>query len=250
MRNTMLLKKIVLFTFFLACSISFSATMASTPQKYFFSTSLGPSWTNSGEGQTIYFESDLLKGFEPTNLNNSNLMFNGEFFFGIEKQYFKKIQSEFGLAVYISTPAKLNGYILEDASPELINYKYQYKISHEHFVIKSKWITENDYQLNPYISGSIGLGFNYSYHYQESPLLYQEPSFPGFQSRFNTSFIYSVGVGFRRPINEHFFGEVGYQLVSWGASGLNKASGQPINDSLKLSNLISQGIEFTLTYLK
>ncbi len=229
---------------------SLAGTMGDLSHKYFFSASLGPSWTNSDQAQTVYYESDLIKSFQPSNLTNSNLMLNGELFFGINKQYFKNIQSEFGLSVYISSPAKLGGYVLEDANPDLLNYQYQYKISHEHLAVKTKWITENEYQLNPYLSGSIGLGFNYSYGYQASPLLFQEVLFPGFQSNFNTSFVYSFGAGFRRPITLHLSVDVGYQLVSWGGSSLSKAQGQAINDALSLGNLLTQGIEFTFTYLQ
>lgn len=225
-----------------------AGTMGRPPNNYFISLSGGPSWTNAGKSQTIELQPDLVKAYVPENLTNSNILGNGEIYAGMQKSFFQQIQSQFGLAVYWSSFAKLNGFVQEDANPNFQNYSYQYKIDHWHIAAKTKWIAENAYNMNPYFSGSIGVGFNHSTDYVETPLIFQEIDAPPFQSKTKVSFVYSLGTGFQHTVNEHISVSLGYQFVSWGASALNRAEGQTTGNGLSLNNLYTHGIEFNISY--
>lgn len=215
---------------------------------YFVAISGGPSWTSTGDYQVITLQPAVVKAYVPDNLSNSNLMGNGELFVGKQLSFYPQIQSQFGLDLYISSYAQLNGFVQEDADPNFQNFTYQYRIGHGHIAFKSKWIFENMYNLNPYLSGSIGLGFNRSYDYAESSMIHQEIPAPAFRAHTQAAFTYSVGAGFQYSINQQLAASVGYQLVSWGSSNLDSAVGQFIGKGLSLSNLYTQGLEFTVSY--
>jgi opacity protein-like surface antigen len=246
----MILKKNTFGLFLLCfCLFAYAGDMGSKSNNdYFVSLSGGPDWTNAGSSQTIALEPDVSKIWVPQNLTNSNILGNVEIFTGIQKSFFEQIQSQFGLAVYWSGVAKLNGFIQEDGDSGFENTSYQYKINHWHVALKTKWIAENSINMNPYLSGSIGVGFNHSFDYSVTPRILQEVPIPPFQSKTRTAFSYSLGAGFQHTVNSHITIALGYQLVSFGASALDRAEGQTFGRGLSLSNLYTQGIEFNVSY--
>jgi hypothetical protein len=217
--------------------------------EYFVSLSGGPSWANTGSIQIIVLQPDLSNNYNPNNLNNSNIIGNGELFAGMQKSFFPQVQSQFGLAIYVSSFAKLNGFIQQNGDSGFQNYSYKYKIQHSHVALKSKWIAENSYNMNPYISGSIGVGFNRSYGYESTPLIFQVVPNPPFQSRSQVALTYSLGAGFQHIVNQHLSMGLGYQLVSWGANSLDRAEGQTLGKGLSLSTLYTHGVEFNVSYI-
>ena len=246
----MMLKKYYWGVVPLCCSLFvYAGDMGSKPSNnYLIALSGGPGWTNAGSNQIIALQPDVIKAYVPQNLNSANALGNAEIFAGIQKSFFEHVQSQFGLVAYWSSFAKLNGFVQDDADPNFQNYSYQYKISHWHVGLKSKWIVENSLNMNPYLSGSIGIGFNRSYDYNSTPLIYQVVAIPPFQSNTRTAFSYSLGAGFQHTINQRFTVALGYQLASWGSSSLDHAAGQTSNKGLSLGNLYTQGIEFNISY--
>ena len=132
----MMFKKIslglILFSFNLIAHAEQTDTQSKPCYNYFISLSGGPGWTNAGKSQTIAFEPDVVNTYVPKNLTNSHVMINGELFLGVQESFFDHIQSQFGLALYASSLANLNGYMQVDGNPNFQNYAYQYKINHEH----------------------------------------------------------------------------------------------------------------------
>jgi hypothetical protein len=216
-------------------------------QNPFISISVGPSWSQPGATQTIALQPDVIDTY--AHQTPINTLANGEVFFGIQRDLFQHVVGQFGLAFYISSPANLNGSIQVDGDPNFQNYTYQYRINHEHIALKSKWIFQQSLNINPYISGSVGVGFNRSYQYAVTPIIFQALPMPLFQSNTQTVVSYSLGGGFQRTFGQHITAAVGYQFVSWGASHLAPASGQTSAKGLGLSNVYSQGIEFNISYL-
>ena len=229
--------------------LAHAGEMGHASHDYFISISAGPSWTNSGSSQTIALQPDLIKSYVPQSRTNTNGLVNGEIFLGVQKKILQQILGQVGIAFYVSSPKKLKGYIQEDGSPDFQNYAYQYQVRHEHIALKSKWIFEQSRQINPYIHGGIGLGFNRSYGYSITPLIFQELPSPPFQSNTHVALSYSLGAGFQHALSQHCTVALGYQLVSWGASNLDPASGQTSSKGRGLNNLYSQGIEFNISYL-
>lgn len=227
-----------------------AGTMGSVaPRDYFVALSGGLSWTNSGSSQVILLEPDLLNNYIPNNINNSNLLGNGEFFAGIQRSFFPQVQSQFGVAFYLSSFAKLNGYIQQDGDSGFQNYTFQYKVQHSHLALKTKWIAENAYNMNPYLSGSIGVGFNRSYGFAASPIVLQAPPMPPFQDKNRTAFTYTLGAGFQHTVSEHLSFGLGYQFVSWGANSLARTEGQSLSNGLHLNSIYTHGVEFNISYL-
>jgi len=216
---------------------------------YFISISAGPSWTNVNSTQNIALQPDVVNTYISQNPSKTNILANGEIFFGFQSYFFKQIQSQYGLALYASSTKKLNGYIQVDGDPNFQNYADQYQLNHEHIALKSKWIFENSFNTNPYVSGSLGVGFNHSHGYSITPLIFQAVPMPAFQANTEISLSYSVGAGFQRNLNKHVKVALGYQLVSWGKSHLAPANEQTSSSGLNLNNLYTQGIEFNLNYL-
>ncbi|MCX7117287.1 MAG: porin family protein [Legionellales bacterium] len=214
---------------------------------YFISISAAPSWTHVGSTQTIALQPDVIKAYVPRGPDHQTLG-NGEIFLGVQKSFFQQVTSQFGLAIYASSPATLGGFIQEDASPNFQNYTYQYQISHGHIGLKTKWIAENSFNINPYLGASIGVGFNRSYGYTITPLIFQEVPAPPFQSTTKVVFSYGINAGFQHTLNQHFTCAIGYQLVSWGSSNLAQAAGQTSSRGLGLNNLYTQGVEFNVSY--
>lgn len=246
----MILKKYSLGLFPLCFGLlAHAGGMGSKPDNnYFIALSGGPGWTNAGSSQTITLTPDVTKTWVPQNLANASILGNGEIFAGIQKSFFEHVQSQFGLSVYWGGNAELNGFMQEDGDPGFQNFSYQYDISHWHVALKSKWIAENTFNMNPYLSGSIGVGFNHSYSYSLTPVILQEVVIPPFESNTRASLTYSLGTGFQHTVNSHMTVALGYQLVSWGVSSLDRADGQTSGGGLRLSNLYTQGIEFNISY--
>ncbi len=228
---------------------AFAGEMGHASHDYFVSISIGPSWTTPGSTQRIALQPDVINTYVSQNPSNTNVLVNGEIFLGVQSSFFQQIQSQFGLAFYASSPAKLTGYIQVDGDPNFQNYADQYKINHENIALKSKWIFENSVHINPYLTGSLGVGFNRSYGYSITPLIFPAVPMPPFKANTQVTLSYSAGAGFQRDLNQHVKVAVGYQFVSWGSSHLAPASGQTSTKGLSLNNLYTQGIEFNLTYL-
>ena len=227
----------------------FAGEMGHTTHDYFISISAGPSWTKPSSTQTIALQPDVVDSYVLQNLNNTTFLGNGEVFLGVQYHFFEKIQSQVGVAFYASSFAKLRGYIQVDGDPDFQNYTYQYQMNHEHIALKSKWIFEQPLHINPYVSGGIGVGFNRSYEYSITPLIFQAVPMPPFQPNTQVALSYSLGAGFQRDLSQHFAVALGYQFVSWGAGHLDPARGQTSSKGLGLNNLYTQGIEFTISYL-
>ena len=246
----MMLKKTTFCLFLLGLgSFGYAGDMGvAQKSNTFFAVSGGPSWTNTGSSQTIALQPDVVKAYVPQTLTNSNVLGNLEIVAGVQKSYFDHVKSQFAVALYWSSFATLNGFIQEDADPNFQNFSYQYKISHGHIALKTKWIAENALNLNPYVSGSVGLGFNRSYGYNATPIILQEVAAPPFQSNTKAALSASFGAGFQHTLNSQITLALGYQLVSWGSSALDRAVDQTRGEGLGLSTLYTQGIEFTISY--
>lgn len=228
---------------------AFAGEMSHASHDYFLSMSVGPSWTSPGSTQSIALQPDVINTYVSQNPSNTNVLVNGEIFLGVQTYFFQQIQSQFGLAFYASSPAKLKGYIQVDGDPNFQNYADQYKINHEHIALKSKWIFENSFNISPYVTGGLGIGFNRAYGYSMTPLIFPAVPMPPFQSYTQVALSYSAGAGFQRALSKHLKVAVGYQFISWGACHLAPASEQTSSKGLSLNNLYTQGIEFNLTYL-
>ena len=208
--------------------------------------SIGPVWESAGNTQTFYLAPNIEKTYAANHA--SHALVDGEIFLGIQKPLREKLDGQIGLAVATTGNASLSGHIWDDADPQFNNYTYDYQVRHTHLALKGKLLNDRGYIVTPWVSGSLGVGFNQSHAFSNTPSISEAVVMPNFASQTTTAFTYTVGAGVQRHLNQHWQAGVGYEFADWGKSQLNRASGQTLNNGLSLSHLYTNGFLFNLTY--
>jgi opacity protein-like surface antigen len=209
--------------------------------------SLGPVWENTGDTQTFYLTPNIEKTYAAN--NTSNALIDGELFLGMQKLLRQQLESHIGLALATTSHAALSGIVWDDAQPQFNNYTYGYQVRHTHVALKGKLLMDTDYVVSPWVSGSLGVGFNVAHDFKNTPLISEAVIMPNFTSHTVTSFTYTLGVGIEHSINQHWQTGIGYEFADWGRSQLGRASGQTLNSGLSLAHLYTNGFLINLTYL-
>lgn len=209
--------------------------------------SLGSIWEHGGSTQTFYLAPEIEKSYVAS--QSTNALFDGEVFLGAQKTLSQILQGQLGLAVAATSNSNLNGVIWDDADPQFSNYTYGYKIQHTHVAVKGKLLVDAGLWLTPWVSGSLGVGFNDAHGFHSTPTLFEALPTPGFSSQTQTAFSYTVGAGVQKILNEHWQAGVGYEFADWGKSQLGRATDQILNSGLTLNHLYTNGILFNLTYV-
>lgn len=209
--------------------------------------SLGPVWESGGKTQTFYLASEIEKTYAAN--SDTHTLFDGEVFLGFQKVLSQNLQGQLGLAIAATSNASLSGAIWDDADPEFANYVYEYQIQHTHIAAKAKLLADMGYWVTPWISGSLGVGFNYANSYSNTPIIFEAIPNENFKSHTETTFTYTVGAGVQKALNNHWQVGVGYEFADWGKSNLNRAAGQTLNSGISLNHLYTNGVMFNLTYL-
>ena len=208
--------------------------------------SAGPVWEQAGKTQSFYLTPEIEKTYAAH--QSTNALANGELFIGMQKKLSTSIQTQLGLAVAATSDASLSGLIWDDTDPRFANHSYRYKIQHSHVAVKSKILMDKGYWLTPWISGSLGVGFNSAHAFQNTPLIYEAIVNPNFASHTQTAFTYTLGAGVQKALNQHWQVGVGYEFADWGKSQLGRAAEQTLNNGIGLNHLYTNGILFNLTY--
>ncbi len=65
--------------------------------------------------------------------------------------------------------AKLQGVIWDDADPKFDNYSYLYKVRNTRVALKGKLLLDKGYWLMPWVSASLGVGFNRAHDFTNTP---------------------------------------------------------------------------------
>ncbi len=236
-------------TFFCTQSIAGTMGPTETPKDWAWvgAISAGPVWENAGQTQTFYLAPNIIKTYAA--LNTTHVLADGEIFLGVQKQLPKRLQAQLGLAVSTASNAKLSGYIWDDADSTFNNYNYSYEIEHTHIAAKAKLLIDRGHWFIPWLSGSLGVGFNRSRNFQSTPLISEAVAIPNFASHNETSFVYTLGAGIQRIFNQHWQVGAGYEFADWGQNQLSRASGQTLNTGLSLNHLYTNGVLFNVTYV-
>lgn len=208
--------------------------------------SLGPVWENAGTTQTFYLTPNIEKTYAAN--HSSHALVNGELFVGLQRPLREKLEGQFGLAVATTSNASLSGHVWDDADPLFNNYTYQYQVQHTYLALKGKLLADRGYIVAPWVSGSLGIGFNQAHDFSNTPTISQAVVMPNFANNTTTAFTYTLGVGVERKLNQHWQAGVGYEFSDWGRSQLSRAPGQTSNNGLSLSHLYTNGFLFNLTY--
>lgn len=208
--------------------------------------SAGPVWQNGGTTQTFYLTPTIEKTYAAN--TTTRALFDGEVFVGVQKSLSHTLQGQLGLAIAATSNAKLSGMIWDDADSEFNNYTYSYKIQHTHVAVKGKLLADMGYWLIPWISGSLGVGFNNAHSFANTPTIFEAIPNANFTSNTETALAYTVGAGVQKALSTHWQIGVGYEFSDWGKSQLHRAQGQTIGSGLGLSHLYTNGLLLNLTY--
>jgi opacity protein-like surface antigen len=209
--------------------------------------SAGPVWQNGGKTQTFNLAPEIRKSYIAN--TNTQTLFDGEVFLGLQKRLTATVLGQLGVAVAATSNAELSGRIWDDADPQFDNFIYRYKIQHTQVAAKAKLLTDLGFWVMPWLSGSVGIGFNHAHSFDNIPTIFEALPTPNFSSRNTNSFTYTVGAGLQKPLSEHCQVGVGYEFADWGRSALGRAVGQTLNTGLVVNHLYTQGVLFNVTFL-
>ncbi|HCD9576658.1 TPA: porin family protein [Legionella pneumophila] len=244
-----------LFLFLTAAGVLGSTAFAGTmglviPSKdltWVGSVSAGPVWARGGETQTFFLAPEIEKTYAAR--KSTNVLASGELFVGIQKTWSSQWLGQLGLAAATTGNAKLQGVIWDDADPEFNNHSYQYKIRNSRIAVKGKLLLDKGYWLMPWVSASLGVGFNRAHEYSNAPLIFEALPNPNFADHTKTAFTYTLGAGVQKAFNDHWQVGIGYEFADWGKSELGRALGQTMNSGLALNHLYTNGVLLNLTYV-
>ncbi|HAU1408730.1 TPA: outer membrane protein [Legionella pneumophila] len=232
-------------------STAFAGTMgpvmSSKDWTWVGSVSAGPVWAKGGETQTFFLAPEIEKTYVAR--KSTNALASGELFLGLQKLLGSQWLGQLGLAAATTGNAKLQGVIWDDADPQFDNYSYQYKVRNTRVAVKGKLLLDKGYWVMPWVSASLGVGFNRAHEYSNAPLIFEALPNPNFADHTKTAFTYTLGAGVQKSINEHWQLGVGYEFTDWGRGQLGRAFGQTIHSGLTINHLYTNGILFNLSYL-
>lgn len=228
--------------------LAFQAEADNTGLSLVSSLSVGASWAKGGETQALYLTPGIEKKYVAD--KTSNVLASGELFIGVQNDLSRRWTSYVGIAAATTDNAKLQGIIWDDADPQFDNYSYKYKIKNTRVALKGTLLFEHDYGIVPWVSASVGVGFNKAHGFSNTPLIYQALPSGNFEDNTETAFTYTIGAGIQKIINKHWQIGLGYEFADWGKSKLKRMPAQTLNSGLKLDHLYTNGILLNFTYLK
>lgn len=222
--------------------------MASPPPNLVIMLSAGPAWYQANQNQTIFLQSDYTNAYIAN--NRTQVLSTLEVFLGKQYTVSSMGLSQLGITYSTSSPAHLQGHVWQAAEAAFDNFVYQYHIKHQHIAIAGKLLsTQFNKTVLPYLSGSLGVGFNRSYYYSETPIIFEAITPAPFTHHYQTTFTYTIGTGLQKLFSQHLQLGIGYELSNWGKSNLGPADGQTSASGLRLNLLYAHQLQVSLAYV-
>ena len=211
--------------------------------------SIGPDFIQKGQAQTL----SPLPPFEKyyTNSHSSTTILDGGGFIAVERVINDKCWVQWGVSGYADSQICPEGNVWLFASPEFDTLSYTYTVQHARVMAEGKFLTTPDgYQtLHPYLSWGLGAAFNQASNYQETAFIPNAvPTLP-FANNTQTSFTWSVGVGFDYTLDPYIRLGVGYQFADLGSVSLGPTLAETTPQTLSLPHLYTNQLRFQFTYL-
>ncbi|MDI1353185.1 MAG: hypothetical protein PSV35_10540 [bacterium] len=172
----------------------------------------------------------------------------GEIFFGLQRSVNNAILGELGLGVAAMSDATVTGII------DIVNagqqYSYSYKVHHARIELKGRLIADNWLRsMQPYLSGSFGVGYNGSHDYEPVVSFVPLYSYPWYASNTALALSYTLGIGVQTKITPHWQVGVGYQFADLGKSYLNNvANDTTVSEGLRMAHLYTNEFLLNVSY--
>ncbi|MGL6029728.1 MAG: outer membrane protein [Legionella sp.] len=204
----------------------------------------GASWASPGQNQYLY-------PFSPPNNyyyshdSHSSAMATGGVFFGLQRFVYPGVIGQLGLGAAGVTDADVSGMLSVNSVPDVGSYSY--KVNHARVELKGKLIATCYQTLQPFVSGSVGVGFNQSHDYQPTfipGLAYK----PWFETNSTVAFAYTVGLGVQTMLDAHWQVGAGYEFADLGKSYLG-SSDALLSQGQGLTHFYTNSAVFSLSYL-
>lgn len=204
-------------------------------------------WASAGKTQTFYLTPEIEKTWLAEKSNRT--LPQGELFLGIQRELSAQIILQGGLALVATGNMKLGGEIWDDADPQFNNYTYRYKINHSHVAAKAKILVDKYPFVTPWISASLGAGFNRATNFSNTPVIFEAIATPDFAAHTTTALTYNLGLGIQKNLKNNLQLSLGYEFADWGQSHLNPAPQQTLNRGLALNHLYTNALVLGLAWL-
>lgn len=209
----------------------------------------GVGWSNPGKTQTVYVDTDATNTYSKE--SNTQALGMAELFVGVEKNVFNlPVQQQWGALIGASAMARLRGEIWQFSNPSFNNMSYSYNINQLRVGFRTKWLFKQYTMINelrPYVTGSVGIGFNRSFSFNNLPNSSDIVPNPNFENKVMKAFSYSVGFGVQKNIHDNMQFGLGYELLDWGKSALAPWSGQLTNSAPTINHLYMQNLLMSLS---
>jgi hypothetical protein len=205
----------------------------------------GPVWTQPGQNQYLYPQPVPAYNYFTYNTVTGNLA-TAEIFFGLQHVLPSCLIGELGIGAAGATDAKVIGEIAVNGVPDV--RAYQYKINHGRLEMKGRLISTYFNPVQPYVSASLGAGFNNSHDYR--PTSINETLYPSswFLSKTVLGLSYTFGAGLQKNISPNWQVGMGYEFADWGNNYLG-GDQQTLYRGPGMAHLFTHELLFSLSYL-
>lgn len=209
------------------------------------SLSVGAAWNQSFRAKTFFIQPEMERTY--TANQSSNGFTTGDLFLGLQKEFSSQLFGQLGVSLTTGNQVRLSGDMWDDASPELNNHRYSYKVEHSHLALKGKWLVNSGHWVVPWVSGTLGLAWNKAYAFENRASIPEALINDNFAANTVTAFTYAIGVGLQKPLTQHVQVGLGYEFANWGSNKLGPTADQTLNQSFFNSHVLVHAILFNLT---
>jgi opacity protein-like surface antigen len=214
---------------------------------YVITLSAGQGYETTQNRQAITLTPSVEKTY---NSNPSQQDFaNAEIFLGVQENLTMRLKGQLGLSIQGSGNTRITGNIWDDSNPQFNNYEYSYMVQHMDVSLKAKLLADVHMVFIPWLSASMGIGFNSAHAFYSVPTDLTALPTPNFSANSTVAFSYTLGFGLQYPITPHWQIGGGYEFADWGKSELGTTSGQTGGTGPVLNHLYSSSILVNLSYL-
>lgn len=219
------------------------------PYPTFITLNLGPGWPTSTQNEVIELLPNVSNRYISS--DDTDAFIDGELFVGWQKKtndFTHLAESQFGVAYMTTNSAKIHGIIWQANDPRFDNETYAYRIKHSHVALRGKLLSTAKKSFQGYLTGSVGVGFNTSYAFDNYPVISTVLRSPNFQTNTQTAFTWNAAAGIQKLLNSNWAIGMGYQFADWGKSQLSRAPGQTLNTGPSFNRFYTSEAQFNLTY--
>ncbi|WED42873.1 outer membrane protein [Legionella cardiaca] len=211
--------------------------------------SAGPAWVTGLENETVFLQPGFANTY--TMDDGDSTLGIAELFVGWNSVSNSSFQGQLGVAVAGTSQLELEGSVWQNANPNLNNFNYSFNVRHLSLAAKAKILGDFGYSFYPYVSGSLGYGYNRATDFSLSPVTSTTAPAFVFSNNSTGTFTYTAGAGIDISINEGWRIGLGYEFADWGAVELGLAPIQisPLASALEINHIYTQQFLVSISYL-